>query len=99
MRLLLCIILLVPLLGNKATEDQTMLTSEEIKVVLDRHNYWRADVGVTSKLEWSEEMAELAADWAKELKRKGCGFEHRPDNNLVKTFLKALPGLLMPHTL
>ncbi|MEQ8905656.1 CAP domain-containing protein [Ekhidna sp.] len=85
---ILSLVWLVP----TSVEDQTALTQEEIQMILDRHNYWRADVGVTVKLEWSEEMAELAADWAKKLKQKGCGWEHRPDNKFGENLFKGTAG-------
>lgn len=72
--------------------EQTALSQGEIKMILERHNFWRAEDGVNEKLEWSEEMAELAADWAKKLKRKGCGFEHRPDNNFGENLFKGTTG-------
>jgi len=88
----LSLLLLVPLFfsGTPPTE-QTRLSTEEIEVILERHNYWRVDVGVNKKLEWSNEMADLAADWARELK-KNCGFEHRPDNNFGENLFKGTIG-------
>ena len=73
-------------------KDQTALSQEEIKVVLERHNFWRADVGVYEELEWSDEMAKLAADWAKQLKRKKCGFEHRPNNKYGENLFMGTTG-------
>ncbi len=78
--------------GFSSTIDQTALSSEEIEMILERHSYWRADVGVTEKLVWSEEMAELAADWAKQLKRKNCGWEHRPNNKYGENLFKGTTG-------
>lgn len=72
--------------------EQTPLTKAEIESLLERHNYWRADVGVDEKLEWSDEMAKLAADWAKKLKRKGCAFEHRPNNKFGENLFKGTTG-------
>lgn len=72
--------------------DQTSLTDEEIQLILDRHNYWRSEVGLQEKLIWSEEMAALASDWAKKLKKKGCGFEHRPDNKYGENLFKGTSG-------
>jgi pathogenesis-related protein 1 len=76
--------------GNETV--QTRLTEEEISIVLERHNHWRADVGVMEKLEWSEEMADLAADWALQLSRKNCGFEHRPDNKFGENLFLGTSG-------
>ena len=69
------------------------LTEQEIQVVLERHNYWRTDVGITERLEWSDEMAILAADWAKTLKIDGCKFEHRPNNKFGENLFKGTSGI------
>lgn len=91
MRLLLLFIALLSI-SSTTIPDQTALTNEEIRMILDRHNYWRADVGVNEKLEWSDDMARLAADWARKLKRKGCAFEHRPDNKFGENLFKGTTG-------
>ncbi|MEP1034741.1 CAP domain-containing protein [Ekhidna sp.] len=85
----LSLILLAPV---SETEPQTALSEEEIEIILERHNYWRADVGVLEKLEWSDEMAELAADWAKQLKANDCGWEHRPNNKFGENLFKGTTG-------
>ena len=72
--------------------DQTALTQEDIKVILERHNFWREEVGVNEKLEWSDEMAKVAAEWAKELKEKGCEFIHRPNNKFGENLFKGTTG-------
>ncbi|MGB3466969.1 MAG: CAP domain-containing protein [Cyclobacteriaceae bacterium] len=51
------------------------LSEEEIKVLIEEHNRWRSEVGVQD-IEWSDELAKVAADWAKELKNQGCAFKH-----------------------
>lgn len=79
-------------ISGKSFDDQTRLTPKEIEVVLERHNFWRADVGVNEELVWSEEMAELAADWARKLKQKNCGFEHRPNNKAGENLFKGTSG-------
>lgn len=79
-------------LSSTPATDQTALSEEEIASLLERHNYWRKDVGVTEKLVWSYEMAALAADWARTLKKKGCGFEHRPNNNYGENLFKGTTG-------
>ena len=84
--------ILVLLSFNNGFEEQTALSQEEISTILDRHNYWRAEVGVSEKLVWSEEMAQLAADWAKKLKKKNCGFEHRPDNKYGENLFMGTSG-------
>lgn len=90
----ICTLLLIALLflSGKTGGDQTRLTPEEIEIVLERHNFWREDVGVNEKLEWSEDMANLAADWARKLKRKNCGFEHRPNNQAGENLFKGTTG-------
>ncbi|RJE74223.1 pathogenesis-related family 1 protein [Reichenbachiella sp. MSK19-1] len=54
--------------GQKATAD-------EIELILERHNFWRADVGV-GEIKYSEELAEVANKWAIELKKQDCAFKH-----------------------
>ena len=93
MKYLTLLSILLLFVSSTPTEiDQTRLSEEEIEIVLERHNYWKADVGVASKLQWSEEMADLAADWARKLKRKNCGFEHRPNNEYGENLFKGTIG-------
>lgn len=73
-------------------EEQPELSKEEIQMILDRHNFWRADVGVMEELEWSKDMAKLAADWAKQLKKDGCAWEHRPANKFGENLFKGTTG-------
>lgn len=47
----------------------------EIELLLDRHNFWRKDVGL-GKIQYSDAMADVAYQWAKQLKRQGCAFKH-----------------------
>lgn len=48
---------------------------EEIELLIERHNYWRNDVGVAD-IKYSDELAEVANKWAIELKSQGCVFKH-----------------------
>ncbi len=50
------------------------LTPEDIKLVVDTHNEWRKQVKVPP-LEWSDELAEVATKWGKELEKK-CDWKH-----------------------
>lgn len=50
------------------------------KEVVERHNYWRAKLGI-GPVKWSDELARFAQEWANELARRGCNtLEHRPYN-------------------
>lgn len=51
------------------------VTTEDRKVLIERHNYWREQVGI-GPLEWSDELAQVAAKWGAQLKRKKCDFSH-----------------------
>ncbi|MDH5608729.1 MAG: CAP domain-containing protein [Cyclobacteriaceae bacterium] len=53
----------------------SVATPEEIAVLLERHNFWRKEVGVPP-LEWSDELANSANKWAVSLKNDNCGFYH-----------------------
>lgn len=63
------------LMGMSYTPPDHQLSQEEIKAVIDTHNEWRAKVGVPP-LTWSDELAGVAAKWAKELKKKRCELVH-----------------------
>lgn len=66
------------------------LPSEEEKaILLERHNFWRAEVGVPA-LTWSDSLAESAHTWAKKLKN-GCRFEHS-DVGLGENLWKGTTG-------
>jgi len=91
MKLLVLIFSLMWLVPDSSI-DQTKLTSAEKEVILERHNYWRKDVGVTLKLTWSDEMEALAADWARQLKKNGCAWEHRPNNKFGENLFKGTTG-------
>ena len=45
---------------------------------LERHNYYREQVGVPP-LEWSDELADYAKEWADKLK-KNCKMQHRSED-------------------
>lgn len=48
------------------------------KEVVERHNYWRAKLGI-GPVKWSDELAKFAQEWTNELARRGCNnLEHRP---------------------
>lgn len=68
MKYILVFLLIFPLTRVNAQ------SSEYHKKILDRHNEWRARVGV-SPLSWSDEVAESAKRWAESLARK-CDFKH-----------------------
>lgn len=47
----------------------------EIEILVERHNFWRADVGV-SAVGYSDDLAAVANNWAIQLKKDGCAFKH-----------------------
>jgi pathogenesis-related protein 1 len=53
------------------------------------HNQWRSQVGVP-ELKWSDELVEVAQDWADKLKQEGCGFHHS-HNGYGENLFKASP--------
>ena len=64
--------------GHALSQELKPLNESEKQEMIERHNYWRAKVGVES-LTWSEDLAEYAAEWAMHLaKEKGCTMQHRP---------------------
>lgn len=50
-------------------------SKDEIELLLERHNYWRGEVGVDS-ITYSDDLAEVAYQWALELKKQKCAFKH-----------------------
>lgn len=67
------------------------VTDEEKQMILDRHAHWRAQVGL-GKLEWSDQMALLADDWARQLAKEDCAFKHRPNNNYGENLFYGTAG-------
>ncbi len=53
------------------------------------HNHWRSQVGVP-ELAWSNELVNVAQDWADTLKEDGCGFYHS-HNGYGENLFKASP--------
>jgi pathogenesis-related protein 1 len=49
----------------------------KMKGMLERHNYWRKEVGV-SPLKWSDQLARVAQAWANQQAKKNCDCAHSP---------------------
>lgn len=62
------------LMPNPEVSTARIATDEERSILLETHNKWRKQVGV-GDLEWSDEIAKSALEWAKTLE-KDCGFYH-----------------------
>ncbi len=62
---------------NFLQEDSMIHEPESMKGMVDRHNFWRAKVGV-DPLKWSDELASYAQVWANHLAESGCDMQHRP---------------------
>lgn len=45
------------------------------QALVERHNYWRSEVGV-EPLQWSDNLAASAYEWALTLQKDDCGFYH-----------------------
>lgn len=45
------------------------LTDEQKREILERHNYYRQQIGV-SPLEWSDSLAEIAQNWANQIAKR-----------------------------
>ncbi len=55
---------------------QSKLNAAQAKEMTDRHNYWRAQLGI-SPLVWSDEIASYAQEWANKLANENCQMKHR----------------------
>ncbi|MCW5212657.1 hypothetical protein VU04_07075 [Desulfobulbus sp. TB] len=54
------------------------------------HNKWRSQVGAPG-LTWSEDLTNVAQDWANTLKRNGCGFYHSMKKGYGENLFMASP--------
>lgn len=76
-------------------QSKPNLSKEEIKEVVAAHNEWRAKVGVPP-LEWSDELAEVALKWGKQLKKEGCAFKHSHNPNYGENLFWGTTGFYGP---
>ena len=78
MKIVLMLILLFPIFF---AEESTVPEAEpsKMKGMVDRHNFWRKEVGV-KPLKWSDKLAKIAQAWANKQSRKDCGCSHSPDD-------------------
>ena len=53
-------------------------TPDNMKGMVERHNFWRNAVGV-SPLTWSDKLARVAQGWANNQAKRNCGCSHSPD--------------------
>jgi len=67
--------------NDPATSPTTNVTEtvDESQAIVERHNYWRAELGI-APLTWSDELANYAQQWANKLSNRGCQLEHRPND-------------------
>lgn len=65
--------------STNSNEIVTALSTKDIADFLAVHNQERKRLGIPS-LEWSQECADYANDWANHLKNTGCSMSHRPNN-------------------
>jgi pathogenesis-related protein 1 len=62
---------------NQTSNSNGNLTTAQIKEFVDRHNYFRREVG-SEPLTWSNELANYALEWGEYLASQNCAMEHRP---------------------
>lgn len=70
------VIIMLSLLGYSVGLAQSKLNAAQAKEMTDRHNYWRASLGIPP-LTWSDEVAQYAQAWANELAASSCKLNHR----------------------
>ena len=70
----LIVILLFGLLLSAVNVKEVKRVPIDEKAMLDRHNYYRDQVGV-APLEWSDDLADYAQEWANKLS-KNCDMYH-----------------------
>ncbi len=59
------------------------LTKAEITEIIDKHNHYRTNAGIPL-LEWSDELAEYAYKWGKQLVKTNSNLKHRPSSGKWK---------------
>ncbi|MFA7687421.1 MAG: CAP domain-containing protein [Moheibacter sp.] len=62
------------------TYEHTNLSPQQVEQVLEIHNQARSEVGVEA-LQWSDELAAYAQEWADSLAGSGCQMNHRTDSD------------------
>lgn len=65
--------------SSKSNYTARVCTAEESKKVLTLHNSYRSSLSIPP-LKYSEDLAQFALEWCRELGRKNGAFEHRPYN-------------------
>lgn len=60
---------------DRADPPDPLETAEDEARIVEAHNHYR-DAHCAAPLSWSDELAELAADWAEELAERDCVLEH-----------------------
>ena len=73
------------------TTESDGISDAEKQEILDAHNKWRSEVGV-SNLEYSEELAQEAQKWANHLAKHGCKLGHSKTVNGENVFWSSASG-------
>ena len=81
--------------GSFASPVQGRSPSSMPQAMLEAHNVIRARVGVPP-LVWSDQLAEMAQDWANHLIAMG-GLSHRPNNRYGENIYTISGGTATPH--
>lgn len=71
--------LVVPSPIGQRSGSETTLTLAEIEGLLTAHNRWRARYDV-APLDWSDQLARFAQEWADRLAAQGMKMQHRSPN-------------------
>lgn len=69
----------------------SIILQAEYQDILDRHNYWRSQLGI-APLVWSDELAAYANDWGDQLSNNGCDFKHRTNGKYGENLFMAMGG-------
>ena len=75
-KLVIGVLFFVFVTGQMAAQDNgSRVTDSEVEKIVNKHNEYRNDVGV-SNLKWSNHLAIEAQKWADELVSQNCAFKH-----------------------
>jgi pathogenesis-related protein 1 len=73
--LALLLLFFQPFLGDSTWEGE----SAKMKGMVERHNYWRKQVGAPP-IKWSDQLAKVAQAWSNKQAKNDCECSHSPDN-------------------
>lgn len=76
---------------------QNGLNASQIKEMVESHNSWRAKLGIAG-VQWSDEVASYAQEWAQKLASQGCNLRHRQNGKYGENIFWAMGMKITPSS-